>query len=205
MKKPLHSAGFTLVEMIVSLALFAVVSTVAVGSLIVIIDNNRELRGEQSSITNLSFAMDMMTRDIRTGYNYNCLTMSPGVYSQWSTTPSSYVIPDDNPDCLAGRTDPDDRHVITFLDAESRITGDVKRITYYHDPVENTVRRRIGDAPSQSIMSSAITVTAFDIIVTGAEDSDTEQPTATVIMEIESEDGTAFQVQTSVTQRFLDI
>src|SRR6056297_849303 len=66
------TAGFTLIEMIVSLALFSVVVTISVGALLVLIASNRQLQDEQAVLTNLSFALDSMTREIRTGSAYVC-------------------------------------------------------------------------------------------------------------------------------------
>ncbi|MFT7507155.1 MAG: prepilin-type N-terminal cleavage/methylation domain-containing protein, partial [Acidimicrobiales bacterium] len=65
--------GFTLVEVMVSLALFSSVVTMAVGTLVVLIDANSKAQNAQLAVTNVSFALDSMTREIRTGLNYYCL------------------------------------------------------------------------------------------------------------------------------------
>ena len=68
-----QNLGFTLVEMIVS-RYFSIVVTTAVGAMLVLISTNQQLQSEQNVMTNLSFALDTMTREIRTGYNYYCTT-----------------------------------------------------------------------------------------------------------------------------------
>ena len=64
--------GFTLVEMIVAVALFAIVMTVATGAIFTIVNANRSAQSLNSVITNLNFAIESMLRDIRTGINYDC-------------------------------------------------------------------------------------------------------------------------------------
>lgn len=66
--------GFTLVEIIVSLGIFAVVATVALGALIKIVDANRKAQTLQSAITNLNFALEAMSREMRVGTKYYCET-----------------------------------------------------------------------------------------------------------------------------------
>lgn len=67
-----HSKGFTLVEMIVAVALFAIVMVVATGAIFTIVNANRNAQSLNSVITNLNFAVESMLRDIRTGTNYDC-------------------------------------------------------------------------------------------------------------------------------------
>lgn len=69
--------GFTLVEMIVSLGIFSVVAVVALGALMKIMTANQKAQTLQSAMTNINFALEAMSREIRTGYNYNCTTRSP--------------------------------------------------------------------------------------------------------------------------------
>src|SRR4051812_23311158 len=66
--------GFTLIEMIVSLAIFTVVAVVAVGSLVRVVALNRQAQTLQSSVNNLSFALDSMSREIRQGSALTCIS-----------------------------------------------------------------------------------------------------------------------------------
>jgi prepilin-type N-terminal cleavage/methylation domain-containing protein len=92
-QKTIRSRGFTLVEMIVAVGLFAIVMTVASGAIFSIVDANRQAQSLNSVITNLNFAVESMLRDIRTGYDYSCLDSSNGA---GGTFPS---IPNDTNDC----------------------------------------------------------------------------------------------------------
>ena len=179
--------GFTLIELIVSIGLFSVVSTLAVGSILVLVDNNRALRSEQSTITNVSFALDAMTRDIRMGFNYFCE----------SSSFLAYNLPADNAmrDCENGGDG------ISFIEGSAvTTTGTDERRAYFYNG--DTIFRRIGIGDPESIISSAIDVVDFDIFVSGTSG---EQPVVTIYMRVESESGQQYDFQTSVTQRFLNI
>lgn len=62
--------GFTLVEMIVALAIFTIVAMVAVGALLKITDANRKSLTLKTTINNLNFALESMSREIRVGADY---------------------------------------------------------------------------------------------------------------------------------------
>ncbi|MEK9182226.1 MAG: type II secretion system protein [Patescibacteria group bacterium] len=62
--------GFTLIEMLVSIAVFMVVMTVASGSLASIIDGNGKAQSLKSAVNNLNFAMENMEKNIRVGTDY---------------------------------------------------------------------------------------------------------------------------------------
>jgi type II secretory pathway pseudopilin PulG len=64
--------GFTLVEMLVAIAVFMSVMVVAVGALMTIINVNKKDRAIKSVVDNVSFALDVISRDMRTGNNYQC-------------------------------------------------------------------------------------------------------------------------------------
>lgn len=62
--------GFTLVEMIISLALFTVVAVIAIGALLRITDANKKSHTLKIAINNLNFALESMSREMRVGTNY---------------------------------------------------------------------------------------------------------------------------------------
>lgn len=71
-KKHTQHSGYTLVELIVAVGLFAFVMTLSSGAYLVMIGLNRQAQGVATGIDDLSFALETMTRDIRTGSAYNC-------------------------------------------------------------------------------------------------------------------------------------
>ncbi len=64
--------GFTLVEILVALALFITVMTIGLGSVINVLEANRKSDSLKSVMTNLNFALEVMSRDIKFGDSYSC-------------------------------------------------------------------------------------------------------------------------------------
>jgi len=62
--------GFTLIEVMVSMSIFVMVVGMAVGTVIAMVDANAKAQNMQQAATNLSFALDSMSREIRTGTYY---------------------------------------------------------------------------------------------------------------------------------------
>lgn len=212
-------SGFTLIEMIVSLALFSIVVTVAVGALLMLVGTNEDLQGEQSVMTNLSFALDSMTREIRTGTRYYCVSSSN--YSTLVPGGNLEALgddPNDVRDCASGGVSDPRFHGIAFLEAGDSITGaSVNRIMYVYDRQQGVILRQVGNNAPQSVVSSGLNIIEADIFVTGSEAVDvndltpnTTQPTVTILIEAEdaldtSTDPKSYYVQTTITQRTLDI
>ncbi|MFM2340136.1 MAG: hypothetical protein RLZZ360_772 [Candidatus Parcubacteria bacterium] len=195
-----RSEGFTLVEMLVSLALFTIVATMSVGTLIVLIGSNTRVVGEQTSLTTLSFALDSMTREIRTGSEYYCDTVvqvgSAAVYNSATAVRN----------CLTGDVG------FSFREAGDSITGGVgaKRIAYYFS--NNMIWRKVGANTPQPIITNDVVVTNARFVVSGANPLGTSanitQPTVTILIEAQaSTTGSTknFTLQSTVTQRSLDL
>ncbi|MDE2071540.1 MAG: prepilin-type N-terminal cleavage/methylation domain-containing protein [Patescibacteria group bacterium] len=70
--------GFTLIEMLVSVAIFAFVVVIALGALLAISASDRKAESLKAVINNLNFSLDSMSRSIRTGYNYHCGSFGGG-------------------------------------------------------------------------------------------------------------------------------
>lgn len=78
--------GYTLVELIVAVGLFSLVMLLASGAYLMMIGISRQAQGITTGINNLSFALEAMTRSIRTGTSYDCggLGDCPGGASSFS-------------------------------------------------------------------------------------------------------------------------
>jgi prepilin-type N-terminal cleavage/methylation domain-containing protein len=66
------TAGFTLVELLVSLALFTIAMTISLGSLYTVSAAAKRVRAMRTVLDNLNFALESMSRSIRTGANITC-------------------------------------------------------------------------------------------------------------------------------------
>lgn len=64
--------GFTLVETLVALAVFSVVMVVSGGIILSLISSNKQNQSINSVVNNLSYSIESMVRDIKTGYAYKC-------------------------------------------------------------------------------------------------------------------------------------
>ncbi len=66
--------GFTLIELLVSVGIFAIVMTVALGALLSISAADKKAQSTKTVMDNLNFALESMSRTIRTGLYYHCGT-----------------------------------------------------------------------------------------------------------------------------------
>src|SRR4051812_11444285 len=83
--------GFTLIEMLVSITLFSVVMVMALGALLSLSVADRRAEALKSSIDNLTFALDSMSRAIRTGNTYHCGSSGTLSVAQDCTTGNNYI------------------------------------------------------------------------------------------------------------------
>ena len=85
MMKPAKTLrGFTLIEMIVSVGLFSVVMLVVTAAYLAIITLDKESRSTNELVVNLSFALESIARNVRTGTNYSCAGAGNGTCEQLS-------------------------------------------------------------------------------------------------------------------------
>lgn len=200
--------GFSLIEVLVSLSIFTVVVTIAVSTLYTLIEANSRTRNSQSIATNLSFTLDSLSREIRTGTDYYCVA---------DNNDPMPVDPDDTStrDCVNGGA------AFSFNEGGRSLTGstpnDSRRIAYRLH--EGRLQRRLGNGdgiPGTNDLSDWSDLTAEDITierlrfyVEGSTRSDDESPVVTIFLsglvgdEIVNE--STFSIQTTIPQRLLDI
>ena len=216
-KKSLQS-GFTLIEMIVSLAVFSVVVTISVGALLVLIATNQQLQNEQSVMTNLSFALDSMTREIRTGVNYYC-----DARNNKNAGPNGRKIFQDGgdldfspvQDCFDGNSGNRTYQGMSFVEGGESITGSPDtRVVYFYDSTDGKIYRRVSGEDAQSIVSSGIYITDAEFFVSGSQPLEAggaasrDQSLVTIYLQARDINDAAakrYEIQTTVTQRTLDI
>lgn len=204
-----HSAhswdgGFTLVEMMVALALFTVVITIAVGAFLSLIGQSSKLQGEQKVMTSLGFAMDSMTREIRTGINYYCNTDVADLNGDT----------DDETDLTLVRNC-NGLNGMSFVEAGSSLTAGSGsgRIAYGFDSDSKSIVRQLAANSPQPLTSSDVTITGVKFYVSGAvpqsagAGNDVVQPTVTIIISAQDPDDNSqtYTLETTVTQRQLDL
>lgn len=66
--------GFSLVEMLVAIGIFMSIMTIAISSLTSIVGANKKSQVIKSTVENVVFAIEYVSRTMRTGTNYRCLS-----------------------------------------------------------------------------------------------------------------------------------
>lgn len=82
--------GFTLIEMMVAVSIFAIVMMVGVGALLALVEANRHAEAVNSVMQNLNAALESMTRTARVGTTYHC-----------EASPNTLIGLDTTKDCAA--------------------------------------------------------------------------------------------------------
>lgn len=68
----LRSGGFTLIELMIALALFTVIAFISIGAILSIFDANRRSQASKTIVDNLNYSIESMARTVRFGTNYHC-------------------------------------------------------------------------------------------------------------------------------------
>lgn len=192
---PRSQRGFTLVEMIVAVGLFAVVMLVSISALMALVEANRKAQALQSVMNNLNVAVDGMVRSLREGSGYHC---------------GSIPVGDATRDCAEGDT------LIAFKPFTTGITSPPKWLYWFAYDANGVGRlyksedgTMVGGLPVTSPEVNIESV-RFYVIGTGKTgEAAIQQPKVTIVIK-----GTAgqkvtarttFHVQATAVQRLLDI
>lgn len=208
-------SGFTLIEMIVSLGVFSVVLTITTGALLSLISSNQRYQNEQNVMTNLSFALDSMTRELRTGYNYNCVSAANNTNNVFSGSGASHENLGTTTQSCSGGRGSNLFHGVSFYEGGDSISGvGSKRILYFYSAGDKKIYRKVGNGVPQSIVSDSISVEGANFFVTDTgglfATGDRRQPTISIRVEAKAKDATGtaakvYYIQSSVTQRQIDL
>jgi len=184
----MKNKGFTLVEMLIAIAVFSIVILISVGALLNLARANNRSHAVLVAINNLDFAMEQMGRTIRVGTNYFCSNGNHPVTEQvkdcvWPASRSALSLTDQY----------DDRILYIFNKGNNSL-----------DRVDlNIIPRR-----TFSITSPEIIIEKVNFTVVGTDKSDNIQPRVmlnisgrTNIGGTKPEDQVSFDLQTLVSQR----
>jgi prepilin-type N-terminal cleavage/methylation domain-containing protein len=185
--------GFTLIEMMVAVSIFSIVMLVSTGAIFSMVEANKKARAVQSVMTNLNFALESMSRDIRVGSGYSC-----------ESAAGSRV------DCLGGGD-----YFSFYANRDVNGNGIINAFdTVTYRKVGSRIEKEIltnegagGLSVSSPITASEIQVTNMQFYVTGTGIGE-GQPKVTVVIQGYSGTSTTrsdFNIQTTVSQRTSDI
>ena len=180
--------AFTLIEVLVSVSIFALVMLVATGSVFSIVQANKKTHTLKSVMTNLNYALEAMTRDIRVGFKYTC---------------------DGSGDCS---TNPGTR--LTFK-ANRDIDGDGSYdATNLNDQIEYTLtsgkitKSILGtNSSTWNVTADEITIQSLKFYVIGTGTTDGKQPKVVITLQGYAGIGNTrseFNIQTTISQRAID-
>ena len=112
--KNIKNNGFTLVEMMVAVAVFSIVMLTAMSALLNVIDANNKARSVKTAINNISFALEGISKDIRVGTDYAC-----------GSSVNEILGVESGQDCINGGT------AIKYRSNRTEKDGDKFRYSYY--------------------------------------------------------------------------
>ena len=180
--------GFTLIEIMVSVAIFAIVMTISMGAIFTIINNDKKAQAIKSVMNNLDSAIEDMTRTIKTGSEYATSGSCPGLQV------------DESNSLKVGNA---------VVDVGSSSAAPV-----VYSLVNNQIWKTTGnsgdpDYSSYTVTAPEVTIERMCFYVSGnnLEGPDNEQPEVLMIIEGYAGSGqtqTHFNLQSSISQRLLD-
>jgi len=170
--------GFTLVEIIVAMGIFAAVALMAVGSLLQLVDAQRKAFSIQGTFDNLRFSLETIIKDLRTGGVYHCGTAVP------------LTMPLDC-DIAAGGA-----NSITYTNSAGNL------VTYQLNA--GRLEKLISGSSIGFFTPADVKITRLSFYVVGSDTADSIHPRVTVVIEASTGSGRSvatFNLQTTITQR----
>ena len=184
------NAGFTLVELMVSLSLFTVVILATISSLLIVNDASKKVQSMRTVMDNLNFALESMSRTIRTGSEIGCGGVGSG------------------PDCPYTTQVPSSTLGLTL--APSSI---VEKVEYRREVLSTggVIQKREYNGstwtPWYSMTAPEINIQSLQFYVEGANAADTMQPSVTMFIKgvaTAANQTAPFSIQTIVSQRTIE-
>jgi prepilin-type N-terminal cleavage/methylation domain-containing protein len=191
--------GFTLVELLVSLALFSIVMLAAVGTLYTVNSASQRVTAMRAVLDNLDFAMESMSRTIRTGENIVC----GDVQTQESGTNNCPFGTSTAGSEALYLTSTIDGSSIEYRWRQDATTGnnEIQKCTL----INNNGSLQLDPTKCVSITDPNINVQKFSFYVNGADPSDGMQPSVIIMMQGVAAAGPGdtepFDIQTYISQR----
>lgn len=168
--------GFTIVELLVAIAVFSTVISIAAGGFVTALKTQRQTAALISANSNVSLIIEQMMREIRTGYDF-C---------------------QNNQSCLEGGDD-----MISFTKGDGeRVTYCLANSAIYRGSAVGIC----DTANFQKITADNVFVRSLKFLVKGGSPNDNLQPRVTILVGISSNEpgvsGSVIYLQTTVSSRF---
>lgn len=200
-KKIQNNRGFTLVEMMVSVAIFSIVVMIALGAVLTILDANRKARTLTEVMNNLNFSVEMITRSFKTG-------VEPRYDSENKILYVSAIVLNE-----AGFNRETTRYrlseVIDPNDTSNKI-GTIEQCVSSDEGVvlDNRAQCPVGGLWTP-ITSDLVDIDSFNVAVDPPDGANFVQPRTQIVIsgtaKVNEKISSGFSLQTSVSQRRLNI
>lgn len=210
--KKTKEKGFTLVETLVSLALFSIVLVIAGGVILSVINSNKRNQAISSVVSNLNYSIDSMIRDIKTGYLYKCGNYSgpmtiAGMKADTSTDNNVSPCTNDKAIFLVSTISGNDIVVKYEFKKPINSNGYIEKTIYNSGGITNSYN--ITDKNNVDISSVNFTLKTPNALDCGSACSlDFGQPSVFVVIKglsgSELIDASRFYVQTFISQRLIN-
>lgn len=167
--------GFTLLEMIVAIGVFSIAILISIGAFLNLENAEKKIQADIETQNNLRFALEIMSKEIRTGTSYHC-SLNPGV---------------EPIDCPSGLNS------LAFKNTSGQTI-------IYRQNSNRVEKSSDGGAFFQPLTASNITVENLKFYVVGALTGDNIQPRVLIGLKAIGQIGRAqseFVLQTAVSQR----
>ncbi|TSC86139.1 MAG: hypothetical protein G01um10148_645 [Parcubacteria group bacterium Gr01-1014_8] len=185
-----HSPGFSLVEMVVSVGLFAIVMLVGLGALVSLIDANRKARALESVMNNLNIALDGMVRAIRMGSTYHCGSGTQTIPQDCADTPGTSF-------------------AFEPFGGSSSDVNDQWRYRYDAE-TKRIYKSENGGGTEFPITAEEVSIEEMAFYVVGTTPGDTVQPKVVIVVKgiagaAKVKTKTTYSIQATAAQRILDL
>jgi prepilin-type N-terminal cleavage/methylation domain-containing protein len=180
--------GFTLVEIMVALAIFGLVVTMALSSLFTLSESNRKAQVSRQALDNVDLILDDMIREARFGKNFHCDVMTGSL---------------DKPlDCASGASS----FALTRLDTNDIVVYRTLVVNGKTVITKHVIHNGISD-PSQIITADGIDIALLKFYVKGSKENDAIHSRVFLTMRANLKEGnasTTINFQTTISQRSPD-
>lgn len=192
-RKP-QSRGFSLIEMLVSVALFATVMLISMGALLTLVDAARKARSLESVMNNLNISLDGMVRSIRQGTEYHC---------------GSAAVPTNLADAACPGGNPANFAIVSFAPYNATPVTLAQRWAYKFE-TGRIYKSSNGGAMYEAITAPEVIITDMKFYIAGTSRGDVMQPKVVIVIkgrvgEATARSSSTFYIQATAVQRVLDI
>jgi prepilin-type N-terminal cleavage/methylation domain-containing protein len=189
--------GFSLVELLVALALFGFIVVIASGTLIVLSNSSTSAQISRKTIDNIDFILDDIVREARLGKNYHCVISLTADYDN-DKVPA---------DCSKGSNS----FAITEIGTGYLIRYSTTTVAGKSVVVKEVISKNSSGsyvASSTQLSATDIDISSIRFYVSGSQTGDSVPAQVLITLQAELKKGSRFSskvnLQTTVTQRAND-